>query len=295
MNRVLCWILPFYFVISETSNSSEKCVGFDMNATNVKMFSGNLRKFPTCVFDMKYLTFLELSGNQIQIIPESIGKLINLQHLDLDRNQIQIIPESIGKLINLQRLYLRWNQIQVIPISLKFNKLFVNLISHQYDFKGRTKLTVFDICQFLLQQNALTILYFIILFFISFWYHSLNQDRRGNFLLLNIQNNMIADHNVDRNCFCIMEIPIGAACVKFENCNCKRVFHLRCVRDWLRHNPNMDRCFQCKAPMIRIPEPTVLERALGNILQLNDHWFMYIVSRGYVFYANYALIHILII
>ena len=58
---------------------------------------------------------LDLSGNQIQFIPDAIGNLVNLQELNLSVNQIKVIPNAIGNLVNLQRLCLRLNQIQAIP------------------------------------------------------------------------------------------------------------------------------------------------------------------------------------
>jgi internalin A len=41
---------------------------------------------------------LDLSGQQLSTLPESIGQLITLEALDLDANQLTALRESIGQL-----------------------------------------------------------------------------------------------------------------------------------------------------------------------------------------------------
>ncbi len=78
--------------------------------------SGNQIQFiPDAIGNLVNLQRLDLSGNQIQVIPNAIGNLVNLQELNLSVNQIKVIPNAIGNLVNLQRLCLRLNQIQAIP------------------------------------------------------------------------------------------------------------------------------------------------------------------------------------
>ena len=50
------------------------------------------------------LTQLYLYGNQLKILPESIGFLLNLQIFDLAHNQLQTLPEGIGELKSLNIL-----------------------------------------------------------------------------------------------------------------------------------------------------------------------------------------------
>ena len=61
------------------------------------------------------VTRLDLSHNQISVIPPEIRALVNLRVLNLDHNQIAVIPPEIGALVNLRWLNLRDNQIAVIP------------------------------------------------------------------------------------------------------------------------------------------------------------------------------------
>ena len=63
-------------------------------------------------------SYLDLSGKDIDDLPESIGQLTNLIHLNLSDNQLTSLPESIGKLNNLISLNLRNNNLTILPESI---------------------------------------------------------------------------------------------------------------------------------------------------------------------------------
>lgn len=66
---------------------------------------------PNCLIKLQKL---DLSYNDLVVIPEDIQNLKSLVELNLDNNSIIEIPESVGKLTKLKVLSLRRNQI-IVP------------------------------------------------------------------------------------------------------------------------------------------------------------------------------------
>jgi len=70
-------------------------------------------------------TTLNLGGNQLTTLPDSIGNLTNLNTLNLGGNkylggnQLTTLPKSIGNLNNLNELYLENNQLTTLPDSIE--------------------------------------------------------------------------------------------------------------------------------------------------------------------------------
>ena len=75
-------------------------------AASVERDLGNF----TCdafVSNLKYLHAFDLSCLRLCVVPCSIGELRHLRYLDLYKNNIEILPNSITKLLNLQSLILK--------------------------------------------------------------------------------------------------------------------------------------------------------------------------------------------
>jgi Leucine-rich repeat (LRR) protein len=79
------------------------------------------------------LGFLKLQDSLdiISLFKKHICNLKNLIYLDLDKNNIETIPDNIGKLPNLKTLLINDNQITKIPknIKLEYFKYFNNPIN----------------------------------------------------------------------------------------------------------------------------------------------------------------------
>lgn len=65
--------------------------------------------------------YLNLSDNQLNKLPNEIGKLSNLRDLTVENNELTSVPQTVGQLSNLVELHLGNNQITSLPQS--FSKL----------------------------------------------------------------------------------------------------------------------------------------------------------------------------
>ncbi len=82
----------------------------------------NITQIPKCIINLNSLKILNLSFNQIGIIPENIEFLKNLEYFDLrgdNNNVIKRIPQSINLLRNLKVFNLSGNIIEKLPDGLK--------------------------------------------------------------------------------------------------------------------------------------------------------------------------------
>ncbi|MBM0278412.1 Imm1 family immunity protein [Micromonospora tarensis] len=68
--------------------------------------------------DLTALTRLDLTGNRLAALPESLGNLTALTRLAVTDNQLTALPESLGNLTGLTRLDLAGNRLTVLPAWL---------------------------------------------------------------------------------------------------------------------------------------------------------------------------------
>ncbi|KAH6807998.1 plant intracellular ras group-related LRR 4 [Perilla frutescens var. frutescens] len=73
---------------------------------------------PDSIGKLSSLMKLDLSENAIVMLPVAIGGLSSLQTLDLHGNKIHELPESIGGMLQLLNLDLRGNQISALPATI---------------------------------------------------------------------------------------------------------------------------------------------------------------------------------
>lgn len=73
---------------------------------------------PDSIGKLSSLIKLDLSENAIVMLPVAIGGLATLQTLDLHGNKIQELPESIGGMLHLLNLDLRGNQLAALPPTI---------------------------------------------------------------------------------------------------------------------------------------------------------------------------------
>jgi Leucine-rich repeat (LRR) protein len=71
------------------------------------------------------LNELNIGGNELQQLPESIGALENLDTFEAKKNKLQSLPNSLGNLKKLRKINLDENQLQVVQ---GFFTCFENLV-----------------------------------------------------------------------------------------------------------------------------------------------------------------------
>lgn len=65
------------------------------------------------------LAKLDLSNNNLQVLPDSVTSLVNLTHLDIQSNQFTSLPDSIGRLVNLKVFNVSGNSLAALPDSIE--------------------------------------------------------------------------------------------------------------------------------------------------------------------------------
>ncbi|CAK9156282.1 unnamed protein product [Ilex paraguariensis] len=88
---------------------------WDLNLSNKLM--DQIEWLPDSIGKLSSLITLNLSENRIVALPATIGGLSSLTKLDLHSNRINALPESIGDLLNLVYLDLSGNQLISLPAS----------------------------------------------------------------------------------------------------------------------------------------------------------------------------------
>ena len=86
--------------------------------TELDLSRNQLRLLPAEIRKLTNLTKLDLSGNQLKRLPVEIGELTNLTKLDLYGNQLKRLPVEIGDLTNLTVLNLSGNQLERLPVEI---------------------------------------------------------------------------------------------------------------------------------------------------------------------------------
>ncbi|XP_010446921.1 PREDICTED: plant intracellular Ras-group-related LRR protein 4 [Camelina sativa] len=85
----------------------------DINLQN--KLTDQVEWLPDSIGKLSSLISLDMSENHIVVLPNTIGGLTSLTKLDLHSNRIGQLPESIGELLNLVYLNLGSNQLSSLP------------------------------------------------------------------------------------------------------------------------------------------------------------------------------------
>ncbi|KAJ3707377.1 hypothetical protein LUZ61_011082 [Rhynchospora tenuis] len=103
----------------QLASKIEICAKKGLKELNLQnKLSNEIEWLPDSIGKLSGLTSLDLSENRLVALPITIGGLVSLQRLDLSGNQLSVLPDSMGDLFNLLYLDLKGNQLSSLPSTI---------------------------------------------------------------------------------------------------------------------------------------------------------------------------------
>jgi len=99
--------------------------GFD-NLRCLNLYQNRLKELPDWLFDLP-LREVDLSKNELESIPQGIGRMSGLVRLDLWGNKLTELPDSLGFCSALKELLLSMNNLSTLPASFEGAEVFFNI------------------------------------------------------------------------------------------------------------------------------------------------------------------------
>ncbi|XP_013677519.1 plant intracellular Ras-group-related LRR protein 2-like [Brassica napus] len=93
----------------------------------VDLSGQELKLLPEAICKIVGLVSLNISGNNLMFIPDAFSKLKKLQELDVSSNSLESLPDSIGMLLNLRILNVSANNLTSLPESIAHCRSLVEL------------------------------------------------------------------------------------------------------------------------------------------------------------------------
>lgn len=98
-------------------------------AIQIDLSFNELVVIPTNIYKLRALQSLDLHSNHLAILPNEVGSLTNLTFLNLSHNELTCLEHKhVHRLRHLQELDLSWNPITILPKCIKYmSKTTVNI------------------------------------------------------------------------------------------------------------------------------------------------------------------------
>ena len=93
----------------------DRCNGLSLLMLN----ENNLKFVPPEIGQLRNLRTLMLGGNDLDVVPKGIEKLVLLQNLQLSNNLIKEVTWELARLANLRNLFLDGNKITTLPYEMR--------------------------------------------------------------------------------------------------------------------------------------------------------------------------------
>jgi Leucine-rich repeat (LRR) protein len=90
-----------------------------LSLAKIGVYNGALEELPKHIGgNHKRLLVLDVTGNNIEQLPDSVGELEGLNMLIVSSNRLKSLPDNVGRLKNLVNLYASNNQLESLPESV---------------------------------------------------------------------------------------------------------------------------------------------------------------------------------
>lgn len=101
--------------VAQTSNNTSNS---SIDTKILDLSGQGLTALPDSVLSRTDVTHLNLSNNQLTSLPAEIGKLTNLKSLNVENNRLISLPPEIGQLTNLEEADFGNNRLENLPVEL---------------------------------------------------------------------------------------------------------------------------------------------------------------------------------
>nr|XP_036879223.1 protein scribble homolog isoform X6 [Manis javanica] len=101
------------------------------NLVTLELRENLLKSLPASLSFLVKLEQLDLGGNDLEVLPDTLGALPNLRELWLDRNQLSALPPELGNLRRLVCLDVSENRLERLPSALGGLVLLTDLLLSQ--------------------------------------------------------------------------------------------------------------------------------------------------------------------
>jgi len=103
---------------SSGQTSSSKNAEPAQSGTTLDLSGQQLSELPDSVLNRNDIVILNLSNNQLTGLPAGIGKLVNLEILNIENNRLESLPGEISQLKNLREIRANNNRLATLPPEL---------------------------------------------------------------------------------------------------------------------------------------------------------------------------------
>ncbi len=125
-------IIIRYRTITEiTSQEADLLAANYPNLKILHLPDNDIEKLPESIGKLKKLEHLSIAGNKLTTLPKSIGNLTNLTFLDIGLNPFTSLPSSLGNLTKLEEISLSALNLTQVPAWLRKLKKLRNLNLHE--------------------------------------------------------------------------------------------------------------------------------------------------------------------